>query len=518
MRQRLAWNDKIGMLFLAAGVVMLGIAVYLCRGSDIWYDELFTMGLADQSFGDLISITARDVHPPLYYLLVKLAMMMNEVTGSLFHPVTVAKLTSVFPFVLAMVLSVTEIRRQFGLFSAGLFLFLLVSMPQMPDYAVEIRMYGYAQLFVLAGMLCAYRIVKEPFASHVFAFPCLTICALAACYTHYFACVAACMSYVYLLVGLIRAKAIRKKRLPFLASGMVCAAGYLPWLLLVVTRQVKNVKDNYWIQPVSWRTLGGCVKFIFRPSFASERLNTVLAVLGFVIYAGLAAEILMKIIIHKERKSEYDFIIGGIGVLLGLILFGMLVSVVVRPIFVYRYMLPAMAVFWLAFAILADGMANRKYFLTMLILLIAIVGIRNFRAFYGEEMWKFKQMEEAEKAFLQISAQDVLLFNFGQTQAVVSYYLDNDTYLWYEQPEELIREMYPKTHSLVEGEFSDEQGIAGIRELLSTGKRVWFFGSGNAREEILAKWEENGIFSEEKDSVMVERYWFNIYAIRSGED
>lgn len=518
MKQRLAWKDKIGILFLAAGAVMLGIAVYLCRSSDIWYDELFTMGLADQSFGGLISITARDVHPPLYYILVKLALMMNEGTGGLLHPVTVAKLASVLPFVLVLVLSATEIRRQFGLLSAGLFSFLLVSMPQMPGYTVEIRMYGYALLFVLSGMLCAYRIVKEPFANHRFAFLGLALSALAACYTHYFACVAACMIYVYLLAGLIKGKALQKQGPPFLFSGMVCGAGYLPWFLQVVTRQVESVKESYWIQPVSWRTLGGCVKYIFQPSFANEGINAALAIMGFIIYAGFLAGMLIRITVHKERNTEYDFVIGCVGVLLGIILFGMLASVLIRPVFVYRYMLPAMAVFWLAFAILAHGLSGRKYLLIPLLSLIAVVGIRNFRTFYGEEMRKLQQMERVEEAFLQIPGEDVLLFNFGQTQAAVSYYLENDTYLWYEQPEELIREMYPEIHSLVEGEFSDEKGIARIKELMAAGKKVWFLGSGNAREEILEKWEKEDIVSEETGSVMLERYWFNIYAISSRED
>ena len=133
-------------------------------------------------------------------------------------------------------------------------------------------------------------------------------------------------------------------------------------------------------------------------------------------------------------------------------------------------------------------------------------------------MRKLQQMERVEEAFLQIPGEDVLLFNFGQTQAAVSYYLENDTYLWYEQPEELIREMYPEIHSLVEGEFSDEKGIARIKELMAAGKKVWFLGSGNAREEILEKWEKEDIVSEETGSVMLERYWFNIYVITSRED
>ena len=65
MKQKLKWDEVIGILFVAVSVILLGISVFLCFSSDIWYDELFTMGLADQSCGKLVSITARDVHPPL---------------------------------------------------------------------------------------------------------------------------------------------------------------------------------------------------------------------------------------------------------------------------------------------------------------------------------------------------------------------------------------------------------------------------------------------------------------------
>ena len=68
----------------------------------------------------------------------------------------------------------------------------------------------------------------------------------------------------------------------------------------------------------------------------------------------------------------------------------------------------------------------------------------------------------------------------------------------------------------MEGEFSDEEGVRALKELLlakagsGTGK-VWFFGSGNARDEIIEKWEKAGITADEKASIMIERYWFNIY-------
>lgn len=122
-------------------------------------------------------------------------------------------------------------------------------------------------------------------------------------------------------------------------------------------------------------------------------------------------------------------------------------------------------------------------------------------------------MEAAEVALAQMGKEDIILYNFDQTQAVLSYYLDNDSYLWYGKPEKLIQEMFPANHALVEGEFSDEAGIEALKNLLAQDKPVWFFGSGNARNEIMEKWSRAGIRAQEKGSVMVERYWFNIYSL-----
>ena len=47
------------------------------------------------------------------------------------------------------------------------------------------------------------------------------------------------------------------------------------------------------------------------------------------------------------------FLFGALGCLASTIVFGFLASVLIRPIFVYRYMLPAAGAFWLVFAVCA---------------------------------------------------------------------------------------------------------------------------------------------------------------------
>ena len=61
IRRDMTWDKILGSVLCLAGMGMLCISVYLSFSSDIWYDELFTMGLANQSCGKLVSITARDV-------------------------------------------------------------------------------------------------------------------------------------------------------------------------------------------------------------------------------------------------------------------------------------------------------------------------------------------------------------------------------------------------------------------------------------------------------------------------
>lgn len=521
MKQRLKWDDYIGILLLAVSVILLGISVFLSFSSDIWYDELFTMGLGTRSLGELISVTARDVHPPLYYMIVKLFLGLSGMAGGSVDQVVAAKLVSVLPFFLCLVYAAVKIRKNFGLLPAGLFGFLLLTMPQMADYTVEVRMYGYAVFFITAGMLHAYELAGEKSTgkkSYV-NWIALTLYSLAACYTHYFACVAACMIYLYLFLAFRKEGRVKEEIKKFLISGVLCAAGYLPWFVIVVTAQVSQVKTNYWILPLGIRTLGGCVKFIFKPFFSNELLNTVLAVLLFLVYGALLALLIIRQVKtgrcrERQKRQQAFFTEGCILVLAGIIFFGFAASFLIRPIFVYRYMMPAMGVFWLAFALLVSGQKSRKYLFFPVLLLLAVTGLRNYRAFYGEEMWKRVQMAEAKEGLSQIKEGDIVICNFDQTQAVVSYYLSNDTYLWYGEPEALIREMYPENHGLVEGEFSDEAGILNIKKLMSEGKKVWFLGSGNARDEIIEKWNPAGIEAEELGSVMVERYWFNIYALK----
>ena len=208
--------------------------------------------------------------------------------------------------------------------------------------------------------------------------------------------------------------------------------------------------------------------------------------------------------------------------LAGTALFGIAVSFLMRPVFVYRYMLPALGGFWYCFAFFASGngtasgRAQEKQVkrrgadpgkricqILPLVLLIG-VGLVDYRSFVQGEQLKGEQMQRTLQAFASLEEDSVILFNFDQVQAVAGYYLDRETWLYGDEPETLIVEMFPDVKAAGNAEW--------VKSLLEEGRTVWFVGSNLAREVVLEEWDELGIVPDRiVDSLLLERYWFNLY-------
>ncbi|MDE7187522.1 MAG: hypothetical protein K2O13_08465, partial [Lachnospiraceae bacterium] len=215
-KTKLSGRDIVGYLLLGISVIMLGRSLMLCFSNDIWYDELFTVGMIEHSYSELIQFTARDVHPPLYYMITKFVVDLCKLLSAGADTAAIAKVVSVLPYFILLLYSITFIRRSFGTFTGGLFLFCSIAMPQLSGYTVEVRMYSWALLFVTAAFLHAYGTVhanawgnetaagRKPSGMQRLHAVALMCYGLAAAYTQYFAGVAAAMVYLYVLLVFIR--------------------------------------------------------------------------------------------------------------------------------------------------------------------------------------------------------------------------------------------------------------------------------------------------------------------------
>ncbi len=520
---------------IALFLISLGILIYctcLCLSNDIWYDELFSMEFASRPISEMIKLTAADVHPPLYYIIVHFAISILKPLGV--SSIMAAKTASVVPYFILWIYGLTAVRKRYDLLIGGLFSLAVCSMPNMVEYTTEIRMYGYVILFITAMCIHGAPFIENDKERQIKglkwgkAFP-LFAYGLLACYTQYYAAVAVFCIYLFLVIWSVR-KNVWQLGILFI-YGNLSLVLYYPWISTVVS-QVGTVSENYWIQDLTWRSLGGVVKYITLPGFTTKIVA--------VAFAGVLA-ILMAALVFRNIKDAYMWLC--FSPIIGIVIFGFAASFLIRPFFVYRYMLPGMGAFWYGIviaianscdgekaegveAIDAEGGLQKakvnvlaRYASFALIGIMVIVGIRDFWAFRGNELYRRVNMVKIDLLFDELKNQDdlVIISNFDHVDGLLAYYLNDfdnkadaeqiPVLLYGYEPEELIKKMVPGVGYAENGEV--------VRKLLKDGKKVLFLGSFNAREEIVADWHDNyGISNENKGSYLMERYWFDVFELQ----
>ncbi len=534
-------EKHLGLLFFAAAIYCLIRSIILSLSTDIWYDELFTMEFSSRPVAELISLTARDVHPPFYYMIVRFFLLVCNGLGLVgsgagqLQAEMIAKLVSILPFFILMIYAATTVRKHFGMVAAGMFSFAIITMPQMPEYTTEIRMYSWAILFVTGAMLHGFGLLRSILGqgSKGFDIPdgiMLWLYTTAAAYTHYYAAFCAGIIYgiltIWMLVHYFRV--LKKKTdsgigLKAIATLIVCInltiASYIPWASVVLS-QVSAVKANYWIQPVGIRSIGSAIKHLFKGYFLNDIIAVIVAVMFFALIAFLLVRTILRLIKGKELTDALTLF--SFSVLPLVVATGLIASALIRPVFVNRYMLPAYGCFWLAVSVMSSVEIRRVYDReknqivgeaagVLLAVLIILVGAVDFKAFIGNEEYRIVNMEKTMDLFQGISSDTIIISNFNQVHGLLAYYLNKGdeeykVYLYGEEPEVLIKETVPGT------EFIEDP--IDIANYLEAGKEVLFLGSFNSREVILQEWnDELGVTSENEGSFLMERYWFDVFRL-----
>lgn len=88
---------------------ILSMTMYICRNITLDWDEAYSVQMITKySFFEMFQVTAKDIHPPLYYILLRVFSMVFG-TG-----IFALKIFSVLFTGLVMLLSITKIRRNWG--------------------------------------------------------------------------------------------------------------------------------------------------------------------------------------------------------------------------------------------------------------------------------------------------------------------------------------------------------------------------------------------------------------------
>ena len=570
---RVTFHDVISYMLFVAAIVYMAVIFSCAQGDDIWYDEVFSLVFSKRSVKELIYLTSNDVHPPFYYIYLK---FMAGFLGIFFRKtsyIVLSKIASMIPWIGIFVLSITYIRKKFSLLTSGIYIFMITVMPQLGGFYIEIRMYSLAMFLITSAFIALLSIVGYKDTTNgneyedadnkklINSFIVFFICGILTAYTQYYACVGIIGLYIILLVYLCHeAKNFHNdtlicdnneslyagKKSELRASIMLrvklyiaCIIGsivlYLPWLPTLY-KQMTTVSASYWIQPLTIRSIFGCIKFIYLPVSGDGVINYISA--GLMIIVTCVVTILF-IFLKPDFKN---LLIGMSGyITLGTVIaVGFIFSILKRPIFVYRYMIPAMGVYYLSLAFMAsyivEGILNRECYLSIkntsekkdvstrnyilssvalvcIIIPVIMTGHHHLNGFYYEEHMKVQHMPETYEALKNIKSDSVVITNFDQVTFLMDYYLPKrdvsyDIYLYELDTDPIVQLIVGKNQFL-----SEKDAPAVIKKALNEGKSAYFIGSFNSREDILNSWREEGITKEEEASVLLERYWFNIYKL-----
>ncbi|MDR2999670.1 MAG: glycosyltransferase family 39 protein [Fibromonadaceae bacterium] len=325
-------------------VLFFCLNTFLSTGADIWLDEAYSLIHSSGNFREIIKVTSNGVHPQLFYFIL-------SVWQSIFaHSIFAAKMLSVVFMSLALIVISLFLRKEFS--SKTSFVFCLYYF--VPFYiiynSIEIRMYSLAFLFVNLACISLYYIAFSNKKKWWFLF---LFFAVASAYTHYYAAVlvAIVFSMFFVYISLKDRSKIKYAILTAFSAIVL----YMPWFFTLLAT-FGRVKDDYWIPEV---TLGSTLVYL---NYAFENVtNKYSLVIVFAIS-------IIFFFIGKKRKKE-KIIFGASLSYFSLALFGILISIFVKPIFIGRYLFPSIALIFMFLAVELCKIKNKVLFTSICILL-----------------------------------------------------------------------------------------------------------------------------------------------------
>jgi len=307
---------------LAVAAVILAIAIFatICATQigrwSVWFDESFTAYMIKFNFADIAKWTSFDVHPPLFYWLLKIWAAFFG------HSDVALRSFSVFCGGLVILLGFLLSRKLFGKKVGYLTLPLLAISPMLLRYGIEMRMYALAVVIVFAQILVLIKAREVDSNSLRKWWVFYGVLLAAGMWTHYFTALAVLAQWLWLYFGFrepnCRGKKLWRKLLGFrensttkwqdflhgrqgnfLWSLVVAAVLFSPWLYFMVIQLTTVQTAGFWIPPVSFTTLPDYISSIFLYQTAS-------AATSWLTFGLILLLIILIILFAKTWRQSQD--------------------------------------------------------------------------------------------------------------------------------------------------------------------------------------------------------------------
>ena len=344
-------KDILHIMIIIIGMIFIMLSIF---HTNLWFDESYSVGLANHNFLEIWQIGSKDVHPILYYFILHI---INFIFG---NNIIAYRIFSWICASLVGILGFTHMRKDCGKDVGIIFSFLAFFLPVNIVYAGEVRMYTLAMLLVTLMAIYAYRIYKNKNEKNIKNWILFAIFSLLSAYTHYYALVTAGIINIILFIYFIK-ESLKEKKITVTQIIL-----YLPWVIALLA-QIKHVSSGFWIVFSFPKSVIEFFNFQFTGNLGDEiYLNSIVAgVFGILICVYMIyAQIKNR---KKEKPELYSILVWSL-----LVIAVIIASVLMKKTIVYaRYMLcvTGLFIFFISYTMAKKG---NKY-ITTLILVISLV-------------------------------------------------------------------------------------------------------------------------------------------------
>ncbi len=315
---------------ISAMLISGAITLWIGLRQSVWFDEAYSISLAGRPLAELLHLTAVDVHPPLYYLLLKAWAGLfgwGELALRSFGAVCTALAVGVMALVIKKLFNVRVMMWVLPFITLASFVL---------RYGFEIRMYALASLIAIAAtyvLVCALRAQgkKALLGWIVYAF-----LVAAGVYTLYYT------SFIWFAHLLWLTFVVREKGQPIFKQPWVAAyAGavllFLPWLPHFAS-QLRGTALAGITESVMMPQLTSIVSFslLYMPQWKLGPWTSLLVISLFISLVWLVMYTLR--VVNAEQKRAVKLLLFYVLMPIGLML---LISLPpLRPMFTERYISP----------------------------------------------------------------------------------------------------------------------------------------------------------------------------------
>lgn len=401
------------LLLLAAYALRL----YKLGGESLWYDETVSVYLAMQPVLDAIAHTARDIHPPAYYLMLHLWQLIARPTVD--HGLEfLYAWPSAFLSMLVVALAYAIAYRCFGARAAQWTIVFAAFHPSQIWFAQETRMYALGALCVMLTLWAVTPVLRDATLPRGFNFArsaliLYPLAALLGLYTLYY--------FAFWLILFVPAVAwLLRNRGQALRTWIVLqitvVIGWLPWLPIFI-RQALTPPVPPWRQ--SWHTLNDGLSAI-NEALAALWIGHIApfhSLLPVTIVVGLAAALFYVYAkqIPAVRRVLWLLLTFGPAALL------IVVSLLGVPLYHVRYVSTYVPIFTLLLGALVANAPRAGA--TLLTLILALVSASSLQQLWTNPLYA---ADDHRSAVATLASEwrpgDVILVNAGWAYTPIAVY------------------------------------------------------------------------------------------------